>query len=256
MAVPKRRGEIKRMRAAGRIVAEVLDRMGGEAQVGVTTGRLDKIVEELIRTRGGVPVFKGYSPSPAHGPYPCSICTSVNEEVVHGIPGPRKLEEGDLLSIDVGVSLNGYCADAAITLGVGDVSDDAARLSRVCRESLDLAIDAARAGARVSDVSRVVQTYVEGEGYSVVREYTGHGIGRELHENPRVPNYVSVIGAGRDTVLRPGITLAIEPMVNQGTYATEVLANRWTVVTADRKLSAHWEHTVAVTKGRADILTV
>ncbi|MEW6355768.1 MAG: type I methionyl aminopeptidase [Planctomycetota bacterium] len=256
MAVPKRRSEIKRMRAAGRIVAETLARMAKDAAVGVTTGELDKIAEALIRSRGGTPVFKGYSPTPAHGPYPASICTSINEEVVHGIPGPRRLEQGDLLSIDVGVRLEGYCADAAITLEIGQVSPAAVRLNRVTREALELAIAAVRANARVSDVSRAIQTYVEGEGYSVVREYTGHGIGRDLHENPRLPNYVSAIGAARDPVLRPGITVAIEPMVNEGTYATEVLSNRWTVVTADRKLSAHWEHTVVVTNGQADILTI
>jgi len=230
--------------------------MAQGAAVGVETGQIDQIAEDLIRLRGGVPVFKGYTPSPAHGPYPASICASINEEVVHGIPGSRRLAEGDLLSIDVGVRLNEYCADAAITVEIGRVSEEAARLNRVCREALDLAIDAARANARVSDISRAVQSYAEGEGYSVVREYTGHGIGRELHEDPRVPNYVSLVGVGRDAVLRPGITLAIEPMVNEGTYATEVLSNRWTVVTADRKLSAHWEHTVSVTNGRADILTV
>jgi len=256
MAVPKRRGEIKLMRAAGRILAEALELVREKAAAGVTTGQLDGLVEEAIRSRGAEPVFKGYTPSAAYGPYPASICASVNEEVVHGIPGARQLEEGDLLSVDVGVRHKNYCADAAITVPIGRISPEAQRLNDVCRESLDLAIDAARANARVSDVSRAIQTYVEGQGYSVVRKYTGHGIGRELHEEPQVPNYVVRSPGARDTVLRPGITLAIEPMVNEGTHDTEVLSNRWTVVTADRKLSAHWEHTIAVSDGAADVLTL
>lgn len=256
MAVPKRRAEIKLMRAAGRILAETLDLVKAAAAPGVTTGHLDEIVQELICSRGAEPVFRGYRPSAAYDPFPCSICASVNEEVVHGIPGPRRLEEGDLLSIDVGVRHKRYCADAAITVPIGRVSSEAQRLNEVCQESLRRAIDAAKAGARISDISRAIQSYVESRGYSVVRKYTGHGIGRELHEDPQVPNYVVSPGAGRDPILRPGMTLAIEPMVNEGTFDTEVLSNRWTVVTADRKLSAHWEHTIAVTDGAADILTL
>lgn len=255
MAIPKRRGEIRHMRVAGRLVAETLALVRSKAAPGVTTGWLDEIVEELILSRGGVPIFKGYQPSPAQTPYPCAICASINEEVVHGIPGPRKLVAGDLLSVDVGVQMNRYCADAAITIPIGKVSPAAQRLSDVCREALLLAIDVARAGGRVSDVSRAIQTYVEGKGYSVVRKYTGHGIGQSMHEEPQVPNYVPPFGAARETILRPGITLAIEPMVNEGDSDTELLSNRWTVVTADRKLSAHWEHTIAVTEGDADVLT-
>lgn len=256
MAVPKRRSEIRAMRAAGRILAEAIDLVKSKAAAGVTTGHLDEIVEELIRSHGAVPVFKGYRPSMAYDPFPSSICASINEEVVHGIPGRRTLVEGDLLSVDIGVQHKRYCADAAITVPIGKVSAEAQRLNEVCRESLGLAIDAARSGAKVSDISRAIQTFVESQGYSVVRKYTGHGIGRDLHEDPQVPNYVESPPVRRDTVLRPGITLAIEPMVNEGTFDTEVLANRWTVVTADRKLSAHWEHTIAVTDGEADILTM
>jgi methionyl aminopeptidase len=244
------------MRAAGRIVAAALDLVQSKAAPGVTTGELDELVDELICSRGAEPVFKGYAPSPAYDPYPAAICASINEEVVHGIPGARKLMAGDLLSVDVGVRHKRYCADAALTVEIGEVSSKAHHLNEVCRRSLALAMEAARANAKLSDVSRAIQTYVEGQGFSVVRKYTGHGIGRDMHEEPQVPNYVVSPKMGRDTVLRPGMTLAIEPMVNEGTYDTEVLSNRWTVVTADRKLSAHWEHTIAVTDGAADVLTL
>jgi len=236
------------MRRAGAVVAEVLERIREIAQPGITLEELDREAEALIRRRKGVPLFKGY-----HG-FPASICASVNEEVVHGIPGPRKLQEGDILSTDVGVRLDGYCGDAAVTFGIGRIGPDAERVIRVARTALDRAIAVVRAGCRVSDISAAIQRYVESEGCSVVRKYTGHGIGREMHEEPQVPNFVS--GAMADPGLRAGNVLAIEPMVNLGGPEVEVLENGWTVVTKDRSLSAHFEHTVAVREDGADVLTV
>jgi len=249
--------ELDCMRRAGRIVAEVLDVVGREAAPGVTTLELDRIAEDLVRRRGGRPVFKGYPHSRLGKrlPFPGTICASINDEVVHGVPSGTRLRAGDILSVDVGVDVDKYKADAAVTVPVGKVSGVARRLVDVCRESLARAVDAARSGATLDDVSRAVQEYVEGEGFSVVRDYTGHGIGRELHEEPKIPNFVEPGSPGASIILRPGMTLAIEPMVNQGGYATKESANKWTVITADGKLSAHFEHTVAVTDGEPLILT-
>lgn len=240
--------EIECMREAGRIVAEALALCRRTAAPGLTTEELDREAETLIRRRGGTPLFKGYRG------YPKSLCTSVNEEVVHGIPGSRVLKEGDLLSVDVGVKLNGYCGDAAVTLPIGGISPDAQKLMDVCRESLDAAIAVLQPDMRLGTLCRAIQEFVEARGYSVVRKYTGHGIGREMHEEPQVPNFFT--RAMADVALPEGTVLAIEPMINAGKYDVELLSNGWTVVTRDRSLSAHFEHTVAITKEGPDILTL
>jgi len=244
----KSAGEIERMRRAGHVVAEVLQRLKEEAKPGVETETLDQIAIDVIGKRGGSALFKGYRGYPKH------ICTSVNEVVVHGIPGPRRLKEGDLLSLDVGVLLDEYAGDAAMTVPVGRITREAQRLMDICHAALEKAIAAARSGVRLSAVSGAIQRYVESKGCSVVRRFTGHGIGRKMHEDPQIPNYVAPGMA--DPVLRTGMTLAIEPMVNAGGYEVDVLSDGWTVVTKDGSLSAHFEHTIAVTDGQPDILTL
>jgi len=238
------------MRRAGRVVAEVLELVTGIAEPGVTTEQLDRAADDHIVSRGARASFKGYRG------FPASICASVNEEVVHGIPGPRKLREGDLLKVDVGAEWNGYHADAAVTVPVGEVGDEARRLMQATREALSAGLAAIRAGVCVSAISAAVQKVVEDAGFSVVTEYTGHGIGRALHEDPKVPNFVGARWLTHDPVLEKGVVVAVEPMVNVGTERTEVLANGWTVVTRDRKLSAHFEHTVAVEEESPVILTL
>lgn len=235
------------MRAAGRLVGEVLTALSARVVPGVTTGDLDVLAEKMIVDAGATPAFKGY-----HG-YPATICASVNDEVIHGIPsGRRVLNEGDVISIDVGAQLNGYFGDSAITLPVGKVSEAAATLLRVTEESLYRAIEQVRPGNRLSDVGHAVQAHVEAFGFSVVREFVGHGIGEAMHEEPQVPNYGE---PGRGPRLSEGMVLAIEPMVNAGKPGVKVLADGWTAVTKDRSLSAHFEHTVAVTAGEPWILT-
>jgi methionyl aminopeptidase len=239
--------ELKRMREAGRLVGEVLTELAGRVAPGVTTADLDELAEKRIRKAGATPAFKGY-----HG-YPATICASVNEEVIHGIPsGRRILNEGDVISIDVGASLDGYFGDSAITLAVGQVSEAAATLLRVTDESLYKAIEAVKLGGRISDIGHAVQKHVEAYGFSVVREFVGHGIGQKMHEEPQVPNYGE---PGRGPRLTEGMVLAIEPMVNAGKPAVKVLADGWTAVTRDSSLSAHFEHTVAVTADGPWILT-
>jgi methionyl aminopeptidase len=239
--------ELERMSKAGRLVAEVLTQLSGRVAPGVSTAELDDLAEQLITEAGGTPAFKGY-----HG-YPASICASINEEVIHGIPsGRRLLEEGDIVSIDVGVSLDGYFGDSAMTLPVGRISEEAAALLRVTEESLYKAIGFARPGSRVSDISHAVQQHVEAHGFSVVREFVGHGIGQRMHEEPQIPNYGE---PGRGPRLVEGMVLAIEPMVNAGKPAVKVLKDGWTAVTKDKSLSAHFEHTVAVTTSAPWILT-
>lgn len=239
--------ELERMREAGRLVGEVLSELAGVVAPGVTTGDLDALAEQRIREAGATPAFKGY-----HG-YPATICASVNDEVIHGIPsGRRVLAEGDVISIDVGASMGGYFGDSAITLPVGAVSEAAATLLRVTDESLHKAIEQARPGARLSDIGHAVQAHVEAYGFSVVREFVGHGIGRKMHEEPQVPNYGP---PGRGPRLAEGMVLAIEPMVNAGKPDVKVLADGWTAVTRDHSLSAHFEHTVAVMAGGPWILT-
>ncbi len=215
---------------------------------GVTTVEIDEAAESLIRNRGGAPLFKGYRN------FPKSICTSVNEEVVHGIPGPQKLRDGDLLKVDVGVRLRGYCADAAVSFPVGKPREEAVRLMAVCKTALERAIATLRPKMRLSVLCAAIQSYVESQSCSVVRKYTGHGIGKEMHEDPQVPNFVS--GSMPDPVLPEGCILAIEPMVNAGGPEVEVLDNTWTVVTKDRSLSAHFEHTVAIGADGPNVLTM
>jgi len=240
--------ELARMEAASRIVAETLEAIGREIAEGVTTHDLDRIAEEHIIGQGGVPAFKGY------GGYPATICASVNEQVIHGIPSrKKKLMEGDIVGIDLGVVYDGFVGDAALTFAVGRISPEAERLMRVTREALGLAIAEARAGNRVSDIGHAVQRHVEAAGYSVVRSFVGHGIGRKLHEEPQVPNFGS---PGKGPRLKSGMTLAIEPMVNAGGYEVKVLGDGWTAVTVDGSLSAHFEHTVLVTPEGGRPLTV
>jgi methionyl aminopeptidase len=239
--------ELDKMRAAGRLVGEVLTALAARVAPGVTTAELDEIAEQLIVDAGAIPAFKGY-----HG-YPASICASINDEVIHGIPsGRRVLNEGDIISVDVGASLGGYFGDSAITLPVGQISEEAATLLRVTEEALYKAVDRARPGGRVSDIGHAVQQHVERNGFSVVREFVGHGIGQRMHEEPQVPNYGD---PGRGPRLAAGMVLAIEPMVNAGKPAVKVLADGWTAVTRDKSLSAHFEHTVAVTADDPWILT-
>jgi methionyl aminopeptidase len=239
--------ELERMREAGRLVGEVLTELTAAVGPGVSTAELDEIAERRIRQAGATPAFKGY-----HG-YPATICASINDEVIHGIPsGRRVLAEGDIISIDVGAALDGYYGDSAVTLPVGHVSEQAATLLRVTEESLYKAIEQARPGRRVSDIGHAVQRHVEAFGFSVVREFVGHGIGVRMHEEPQVPNYGE---PGHGPRLAEGMVLAIEPMVNAGKPAVKVLADGWTAVTRDTSLSAHFEHTVAVTAGEPWILT-
>ena len=247
MIVCRSAAELEKMRAAGRLVGEVLTALTPSVVPGVTTAELDEVAEKMITDAGAIPAFKGY-----HG-YPATICSSINEEVIHGIPsGQRVLREGDILSIDVGASLEGYFGDSAITLPVGQVSEEAARLLTVTEEALYKAIEVARPGGRVSDLGHAVQKHVEAYGFSVVREFVGHGIGQKMHEEPQVPNYGE---AGRGPRLAEGMVLAIEPMVNAGKPAVKVLSDGWTAVTRDKSLSAHFEHTVAITASGAWILT-
>ncbi len=239
--------EIRIMKQAGRIVALVLQELEHKIAPGVATAKLDRIAEKLIRRRGGEPAFLGY-----HG-FPANICVSVNEELVHGIPGVRRLQEGDIVSIDVGVCYRGFYGDAAKTFPVGKITGRAARLIEVTRTSLQKAVEKAEPGSYLSDISHAVQSYVEGENLAVVRNYVGHGIGRKMHEEPQVPNFGP---PGRGPRLQKGMTMAIEPMVNEGTWELEVLQDNWTVVTKDRKLCAHFEHTVAVGENGPEILTL
>ncbi len=247
MIVCRSAAELEQMREAGRLVGEVLTELAAAVAPGVSTADLDELAEKRIRQAGATPAFKGY-----HG-YPATICASINDEVIHGIPsGRRVLNEGDIISIDVGAALDGYYGDSAVTLPVGPISESAATLLRVTEESLYKAIEAARPGKRVSDIGHAVQKHVEAFGFSVVREFVGHGIGERMHEEPQVPNYGE---PGHGPRLAEGMVLAIEPMVNAGTPAVKVLADGWTAVTRDSSLSAHFEHTVAVTAGEPWILT-
>jgi methionyl aminopeptidase len=242
--------EFKSMREAGRIVALVLAWARENVKAGMTTSDVDAEAERIIRSQGATPEFKGYRG------FPASICASVNDEVVHGIPGKRRLASGDVVGIDVGARWNGFVGDAAITVPIGRVSAEAQRLIETCRECLELAIGVSGPGVRLSAIGAAVQNHAEARGYSLVREYAGHGIGRHMHEEPSVPNYVDRKSRHRDHVLRPGMAICIEPMVNQGGPEVRVLADDWTVVTRDGSLSAHFEHTVAIRETGAEVLTV
>jgi len=235
------------MRISSRIVAEILELIRQNVKPGVTTLQLNDLAESEAESRGAKAAFKGYSG------YKYALCCSVNNQVIHGIPSRKKLEEGDLLSVDFGVICNNYYGDAALTIPVGRISETADRLCRVTRESLYTAIDYARPGNRLSDISHAVQVYVEARGYSVVRDFVGHGIGRKLHESPQIPNYGP---PGKGVKLKPGMVLAIEPMINEQGAAVMTLDDGWTTVTCDGGLSAHFEHTVAVTENGPDILTL
>jgi methionyl aminopeptidase len=246
MIILKSEREINYLRDAGRIVAETLVEVKNAVKPGVTTLDLDRIAEEYIKGHGAIPAFKGY-----HG-FTGNICSSVNEEVVHGIPGLRKLKTGDNVSIDIGAVINGYNGDAAITVPVGEIDAEVQKLLDVTEESLYKGIEQAVIGNRLSDISHAVQTHAEQYGFGVVRDYVGHGIGRSMHEDPQVPNYGD---PGRGPRLKAGMTLAIEPMVNLGTYEVKTLDDGWTVVTLDGKRSAHFEHSIAITDGKPEILT-
>lgn len=246
MITCKSERELTYMRDAGRVVAQTHAELARAAKVGVQTSELDRLAEDFILKAGAKPAFKGL-----YG-FPYTICASVNEEVVHGFPGLRMLENGDIISIDIGAEINGYFGDSAVTLPVGDISSEALKLLKATEESLYKGIEQARDGNRLSDISNAVQTCAEGYGYSVVRDYVGHGIGSKPHEEPQVPNFGK---PGRGVRLKTGMTLAIEPMINMGTYEVQTLSNKWTVVTLDAKLSAHFEHTIAITDNEPEILT-
>ncbi|NLA40641.1 MAG: type I methionyl aminopeptidase [Smithella sp.] len=246
MVILKQPDEIDKVQASSRIVAETLNVLRERIKPGVTTRELDKIAEETAQKRGAKPAFKGYRG------YPYSLCASVNEEVVHGMPSNRVLKEGDIIGLDFGVYYQGFYGDAAITLPVGRVSEEAARLMRVTERSLYAAIDQACAGNRLGDISAAVQTTAESAGYSVVRDFVGHGIGRNMHEDPQIPNFGK---KGRGIELQTGMVLAIEPMVNAGGYRVKILRDGWTVITEDGSLSAHFEHSVAITDNGPEILS-
>ena len=248
MIVCRSAAELDRMRAANQLVASVLVALEAAVAPGVTTEDLDRLAERLVRAGGGEPAFKGYRG------FPATLCASINDEVIHGIPSPaRALKAGDIISLDVGAKLHGYYGDSAVTVPVGAVPEGTATLLRVTRESLDRAIAQVRVGGRLSDIGHAVQQWVESHGFSIVREFVGHGIGEALHEEPQIPNYGP---AGRGPRLEAGMVLAIEPMVAMGRPETKVLKDRWTAVTRDGSLAAHFEHTVAVTPGGPLVLTV
>jgi methionyl aminopeptidase len=246
MIIRKSEPEIEAMARAGRVVADTLALLGETVRAGLTTRELDEVAEDYIRSQGGTPTFKGY-----HG-FPASICASPNSMVVHGIPGEYRIEDGDLLSVDVGVTLNGFVADSAYTFAVAEIGDGAQRLLDVGQAALEAGIMEARAGNHIGDISNAVQRTVEDAGFSVVKSLVGHGIGRSMHEEPQIPNWGE---PGRGPLLAPGMTLAIEPMITAGGPDVVVAEDRWSISTDDGSLSAHFEHTVAVTDGEPRILT-
>jgi methionyl aminopeptidase len=247
MIILKSPSELTRMRQAGRIVAEVLVALQQKVRPGINTAQLDELAYRIITKHKAIPSFKGYRG------FPASLCVSINEEVVHGIPNKKRyLKEGDIVSFDVGAIYQGYHGDAAVTLGVGEIGETAKKLLAVAAGALAAGIAQSRAGNRTGDISWAIQNYAESRGYSVIREYTGHGIGLQMHEDPQIPNYGQ---PKRGFLLKPGMTFALEPMVSEGDGHTRVLADNWTVVTKDGKLSAHFEHTIAITEGEPEILT-
>ncbi len=254
--VIKSRREMDLMRAAGRVVVSVLDALGEIIQPGLPTAELDRRADELIRAAGGVALFRGVRNPQAKVPFPACVCVSVNEEVVHGIPGKRVLAEGDIVSVDCGVRLKGYCGDAARTYAVGRIDRESQRLLDVTRAALDIAVEQTRPGRVWSEVARLMQRCVEEAGFGVVREFVGHGIGQQMHEEPKVPNYYDRSQRGADFDLRPGTTIAVEPMVTAG-KPDVVLADAvgWTVVSRDGSRAAHFEHTLAVTEHGVEVLT-
>ncbi len=244
--------EIDKMRQSGQIVAKVLKLLSERIKPGMKTKELDTIAEQEMKRLGAVSSFNGY-----HG-FPANLCVSVNDEIVHGIPGDRVLKEGDVVSLDFGVIYDGFHGDAALTVGVGEISEDARRLIEATKSSLEKGIKAAKAGSRLGDISAAIQQYAESKGYSVVREYTGHGIGREMHEDPQVPNCTEPpygLQPGSGPELKKGMTIALEPMLNMGDWHTRVAGDHWTVHTADGSLSAHFEHTIAINNNEPEVLT-
>ena len=252
MILVKSQKELDIMRKAGELVALALDKLSLNIAEGVTTAELDRIAEEFIRSKGAVPSFKGYHGLPGAKDYPASICASINNEVVHGIPDNRKLKNGDIISIDIGIYYQGFHGDAARTFSVGKISEKASLLIEVTKQSFYEGLRFAMNGNRIYDISSAIQDYVEKFGFSVVRDYVGHGIGKNMHEEPQIPNFRT---KQRGPRLMPGMTLAIEPMVNEGAYNVKLLDNMWTVVTQDGSLSAHYENTIAVTENEPIILT-
>lgn len=242
----KSQREIEKMRKAGRLVAKTHAFLKQLIKPGITTKELDEAAEEFINKNGGRPAFKGYNG------YPASICTSINEEVVHGIPGLKKLEDGDIISIDIGTVVDGYYGDGAKTYPVGNISEDKRKLIEVTKQSFYEGLKYAKVGYRLSDISHAIQSYAENNGFSVVRDFVGHGIGQKMHEDPQIPNFGP---PGKGPRLKPGMALAIEPMINAGAYHVRVLKDNWTVVTLDGKPSAHYEHTIIITKDEPEILT-
>ena len=247
MIIIKSSREIEQLKRSNAIVAEVFEKLKGMIHPGVTTKELDEVAEEYILLKGARPAFKGYRG------FPATLCISINEEVVHGIPSQRQLKEGDIVSLDVGVNFVGYFGDAAVTLPVGEIDPEAKRLLEVTEKALTIGIEKAKIGNRLFDISFAIQRWVESQGFSVVRDFVGHGIGRDLHEEPQVPNFGAPHQGPR---LEKGMVFALEPMVNEGTYEVRVLSDGWTVVTADGKRSAHFEHTIAITDDGAEILSV
>jgi methionyl aminopeptidase len=241
--------EIKIMREAGRVVGQTLRLLVEATKPGVVVKELDKIVRKEYARRGVIPTFLGY----AEPPYPATVCVSINEDLVHGIPGNRVIKEGDIVSIDLGATYKGFVGDSALTIGVGKITPEAQRLIDVTRESLMRGIKAARAGVRLGVISNTIGEYIESEGFGVVREYVGHGVGRRMHEEPQVPNYGP---PDRGPILRKGMVLALEPMVTVGDWRTKKQADGWTVSTLDGSLCAHFEHTIAITDGEAEVLTL
>ena len=246
MIILKSHSEIEKMRKSNAIVAAILEELGKKIKPGVKTIELDRLSEDLALKKGARPAFKGYRG------YPYSLCTSINSEVVHGMPSERELKEGDIVSLDFGILNDGYYGDAAVTVPVGEITPGTRKLLKITEEALYRGIAEIKAGKRIGDISAAIQGHVEAAGYSVVRDLVGHGIGKSLHEDPQVPNYGS---GGRGIELKPGMVFAIEPMVNEGTYRVEILRDGWTVVTADGKLSAHFEHSVAITENGPVILS-
>lgn len=256
----KSRQEIGHLREAGRLVAETFEVLRPYVVPGVSTAELDKIAEDFLLSRGGKPIYKGYGARPARGgqpavpPFPATICASVNEVICHGIPSrEKKLKEGDIIGVDIGVIYKGWVGDSCVTYGVGKLSEDAQSLMDVTRKCMELGIDQARVNRRLGDIGAAIQTYAEAHGYSVVRELVGHGVGRSLHEDPQVLHYGKPNTGER---LRPGMVFTVEPMINAGGYETKTLADRWTICTKDGSLSAQFEHTLAITDGAPEILTL
>ena len=246
MIIKKSPAEIEQMAVAGRVVVDALALLGERAQPGATTAELNDLADEFIRSQGGLPTFKGYRG------YPASICTSPNDMVVHGIPGEYALRGGDLLSVDIGVTLGGYIADSAYTFPIGEISPEAQRLLDACREALEAGIEQCRAGNRLTDISHAIQEATEAKGFSVVRSLVGHGVGKSMHEEPQIPNFGP---PGRGPLLEPGMVFAIEPMINAGGPDVFMHDDQWSISTVDGSLSAHFEHTVAITEGQPRILT-